>query len=168
LRNELAITDTYFVTRKNSYNTSILIANAERCFPSELINKVPNTVFDIRKTGKCLTFELNTATGFHVLRATETVIHNYWNNVNKESAHPKPKTINRYFAKIEKKDYGNKKVQTAIKQITDLHRNPLIHPKEKLNLDEAVSLFGICQSAISSMLKDIPVPKTNSLPVASP
>jgi len=144
LRNELAIADAYFVIRKGGYDTSVLIANAERCFLFELVNKVLNAVFDIREAGKCLVFELNTVVGFHVLRAIETVVRSYWDNVSKGSAHPRPKIMGRYFAEMEKKDYGSKKVRAAIKQITDLHRNPLIHPEEKLNLDEAVSFFGIC------------------------
>ncbi len=53
---------------------------------------------------------------------------------------------------------GSAKVLSCLQQIKDLHRNPLMHPEETLTLEEAISLFGICQSAISAMLKEIPDP----------
>jgi len=46
----------------------------------------------------------------------------------------------------------------SLQQIKDLHRNPLAHPEETLTLEEAVGLFGIVQSAINAMLKEIPDP----------
>jgi hypothetical protein len=156
LRNEMAVSDCYFVTRKGGYDTSVLIANAEKCFPSELATKVPRAIVDIREAGKCLAFELNTASGFHILRATESVVRSYWDNVSKGKPHPRPKTLGRYLGEMEKKDFGSKKARAALKQITDLHRNPLMHPEETLSLEDAVGLFGICQSAISAMLKEIP------------
>jgi hypothetical protein len=54
------------------------------------------------------------------------------------------------------KSIGNAKVLAALQQIKDPHRNPLAHPEETLTLEEAVGLFGIVQSAVNAMLKEIP------------
>lgn len=162
--NELLNTDSYFVTRKAGYDTSSLIGNAERCFPGGLAVKVPKAIPDIREAGKCLAFELSTASGFHVLRGMETVVHAYWTAASGGKAQPRPKTLGVYIKQLTKYGYGSPKVIAALQQIKDLHRNPLIHPEVTIDLDEAVSLFGMCNSAISAMLKEIPAP----IPAASP
>lgn len=155
LKSELAIADAYFVSRKGAYDSTALITNAEQIFHPDLVNKVPKAIIDIREGGKCLAFELSTAAGFHVLRATESVLKVYWDAVSKGKPHPRQKNIGVYLDKMEKDNLGSAKVRAVLKQIKDLHRNPLIHPDETLALDDAIGLFGICQSAIGAMLKEI-------------
>jgi hypothetical protein len=159
LRNELGTADVYFVTRKAGYDTSVLIANAEKNFSSELAAKVSGAIPDIREAGKCLAFEMSTAAGFHVLRAVEAVVRAYWDAVSKGKAHPRQKSLGVYLKKMRDTKVGAAKVLAILQQIKDLHRNPLAHPDETLTLEEAVGLFGIAQSAINAMLKDIPIPK---------
>ena len=164
LRNELAIADVYFVSRKAGFDTSILIANAEANFARELAIKVPAAIPDIREAGKCLAFELSTAAGFHVLRGTEAVVRAYWTAVSGGKPHPKQKNMGSYLKKMGEVKVGNAKVLAALQQIKDLHRNPLAHPEETLTLEEAVGLFGIAQSAVNAMVKEIPMPKPNPIP----
>jgi hypothetical protein len=160
-RSELLIADTYFVTGKYGYDTTTLISNTENCFPLDLGIKIPEAIADLREAGKCLAFELSTAAGFHVLRATESVVRQYWTAVTKGKPHPRPRTMGTYSRKLEELKLGDAKLRGTLKQITDLHRNPLIHPNESLTLDDAIGLFAICRSLIASMLKEIafPVPK---------
>jgi hypothetical protein len=164
LRASLFITDTYFVTGKAAYDTTTLIMNPEKMFPSDLGLKTPTAIPDIREAGKCLAFELSTASGFHVLRATETVVREYWTSVSNGAKHPRLKTIGTYAAKMEELGIGKDKVIATLKQISNLHRNPLIHPDESLTLEDAITLLGICQSAISAMLKEIPIPQSVIIP----
>jgi hypothetical protein len=158
LRNELAIADVYFVTRKAGFDTPILISNAEVNFAKELGTRVPQAIPDVREAGKCLAFELSTAAGFHVLRGAEAVVRAYWTAVSGAKPHPKQKNLGVYLKKMRDAGLGNAKVLAALQQIKDLHRNPLAHPEETLTLEEAVGLFGIVQSAINAMLKEIPDP----------
>ena len=57
---------------------------------------------------------------------------------------------------MEKAKIGDPLVISTLKTIKDLHRNPLIHPEEHLNVEEAVCLINIAFSAISYMMKQIP------------
>jgi hypothetical protein len=170
LKSELLVADAYFVTSKFGYDTTTLIGNAENHFPAELPTKSPESIGDLREAGKCLAFELSTAAGFHVLRATESVVRSYWTAVSKGAPHPRPKTMGTYARKLEEQKLGQKKTVETLKQITALHRNPLIHPNESLNLEEAIGLFAICRSAIAAMLKEIPaqVPKPPLASFAAP
>lgn len=61
---------------------------------------------------------------------------------------------------------GNSKVLSALKQMSDLHRNPLIHPDAVLIMDEALAVIGIARSATTLMLREIPSPPLNTTTVA--
>lgn len=154
----LAVADAYFVSSKGGYDTTVLILNAESCFPPDLALKAPRAIPDIREAGKCLAFELGTAAGFHIFRAIESVLRVYWDAEAKGRAAPSTKTLGSYLSQMEKHSVGSKKVKATLAQIKDLHRNPIAHPQDSLRLDEAISLFGICGSAIAAMLREIPAP----------
>jgi hypothetical protein len=47
------------------------------------------------------------------------------------------------------------KVTHHIKQVKDLHRNPLIHPEESLTTPEALTLWNLCTSLIGAMRSEI-------------
>lgn len=161
LANELLGADTYYVDRVSGFDTETLIWNAEKCFPAEFGNKVPEALPDIREAGKCLAFSLNTAAGFHALRAMEAVVRSYWSRVSGGKPHPEQKNLGAYIKSMDENNFGSKKVLSALKQIKDLHRNPLMHPEETLDSEDAIALWGICQSAISAMLKEISNPRND-------
>lgn len=157
-KDELANADAYFVTRKAGFDSSVLISNAEMNFSRDFPAKASGAIPDVREAGKCLAFEMSTAAGFHLMRAVEAVLRVYWDVVTENKPHPRQRNLGVYLKKMDNDDIGNAKVRACLRQIKDLHRNPLAHPEETLTLDEAVGLFGIAQSAINAMLKEIPLP----------
>jgi hypothetical protein len=157
LRADLSIADAYYVTRKGGYDTITLITNAEALFPEAIRTKVQSAIPEIQEAGKCLAFELCTASGIHIMRALEVVLKAYFKAVTKGEPLPKNRNIGAYLKKLEGGGYGDKKTIAALTQIKDLHRNPLVHPDETLTKDEAIGLWGIVISATGAMLKAIPV-----------
>jgi len=69
---------------------------------------------------------------------------------------PSNRNLGNYIKEMSDAGKGDRKVLAALKQIKDHHRNELMHPEERLTLDEAIGLMGITQSAIVAMLKEIP------------
>ena len=63
-----------------------------------------------------------------------------------------------YIAALTNQGAGDPIVLSALKDLKDLHRNPLIHPEHTLEIDEAIALLGSIQSVIVHMLKAIPLP----------
>lgn len=168
-RAELSNADAYYVTRKAGYDSLLLVENAENLFPNAIGLKVPASIADIRAAGRCLAFELGTASGFHIFRAVETVVRSYWDAVSNGVKHPDLKTLGNYAAELERSNFGELKTRETLKQMAKLHRNPLIHPEVNLDIEEAIGLFGICYSCIAAMLNEIPLPPTPialSLPAA--
>lgn len=166
LNAELGIADCYFVSRKGAFDTASLISAGELCFPPDLPAKAATSIADVRAAAKCLAFEVPTASGFHIMRALEAVIRSYWPVASSGKAHPKNKTMGSYIKNMNDKGYGSAKVRAVLQQIKDLHRNPLAHPDVTLEVDEASLLFGICQSAIAAMLREIPTPPSAPSPLA--
>jgi hypothetical protein len=71
-------------------------------------------------------------------------------------APPKVRNIGVYLESLKRLKKGDPKVIASIKQIADLHRNPLIHPETVLTMEEAISIMGISRSAVAAMLVEIP------------
>jgi hypothetical protein len=153
---ELAMSDAYYVLEKEPYSTLALITKGEALFPPSLHQKVPEAIFDMQEAGKCLAFEVPTAAAFHIHRATETVLRRYWNVVAASQAKPKQRNIGVYLNAMKRLKCGDEKVIAALSQMKDLHRNPIIHPDESLDMQEAIALVGIANSVVAAMLKEIP------------
>lgn len=166
---ELDSLNAYFVTQKGSHDTLTLLAAGEALFPANLGQKVPEAVFDVREAGKCLAFELPTACGFHVFRATESVLRAYYDHTTGGKARPKVRSLGVYIQALVKAGHGNPKVLAILKQMTDLYRNPLVHPEAVLVTEEALAIVGIARSAVSAMLAELPeVAPTTSMATSSP
>lgn len=156
---EFGMLELYKVGQKGGYNTSDLIVRGETLFPADLPIKVPAALFDVREATKCLAFELPTACAFHLHRANESVLHRYYDAVTGGAKRPKSRNMGDYLNSLSEKNMGNQQVRTALRDVKDLHRNPLIHPEHSLEtVDEAIDLLGAIRSLIGFMLREIPAP----------
>ena len=165
---ELSQTDTYFVSQKGCYSTIHLIDQAELIFPDSIRALLPpESIVDIRQGGRCLAFELPTAAGFHFMRATEAVLHKYYDVISGGKSRPRNRNMGRYIEALEKTHKVDPKILAVLRQIKDLHRNPIAHPEAVLNMEEATALLGIVQSAITTMISVVKTaPAGPALPIA--
>jgi hypothetical protein len=157
---ELNTLRAYLVTQKGIYSTADLVEHAEKTLPLSVIEKIPKgAVGEMQESGKCLAFECSTAAGFHVLRATELVLHCYYLACCTPSS---PDTLPNWGAYIaELRQCGTpaiNEVASLIQQIKDLNRNLIMHPEVALSTDEAFTLFELCKSAIILMAAALPSP----------
>ena len=169
LRAEFQTYPLYLATPKRGYDIGILTEAGNICFPEDLKNKVPEAVEDITQGTRCIAFELFTASGFHLHRANETVLRKYWNSVKPDKPiNLKNRTIGGYLKAMEDNNLQNEKLISSLRDLKDLHRNPLIHPNESIeNLDDAISLMNTIQSVMTLMLKDIhPSEQNDNKPVS--
>lgn len=75
-------TNAYAVATKGIYDTSLLITNADLVIPEDLRPVLSDVArYDLRESGRCLAFEVPTAAGFHVLRASEAIIKEYYKSL---------------------------------------------------------------------------------------
>lgn len=171
---ELSEATAYFVPSKGIYSTAALVDKADQCFPSDIASEIPEKArADWRSAGRCLAFNLLTASGFHVARAVEATMEAYymfhsgktetligWEAYcralealprNATDPAPSERTINEF------------------RQMKDDFRNPIMHPRVSLNEGDAKILFNNGESLIilmASEIKELRSTKTRSL--ASP
>ncbi len=154
LQGELGVQAVYLIWPKRAYDTNRLISAAGSIF-SEAVGSwlTKDEQYDIEQAGKCLAFETSTGAGFHLFRAAESVIRRYYQVV--VGTLPKPKMRNwGTYLKVLRECGASPKVTYAIEQIKELYRNPVMHPEERLSMDEAISLLGIVETFISTVYVD--------------
>ncbi|MEO5721074.1 MAG: hypothetical protein ABIR71_06355 [Chthoniobacterales bacterium] len=153
LRNTLAFVPAYCVTPKGILSSAKLVNNAEEMFSAANLARMSKiAVTDVQAAGRCLAFNLPTSSGFHIIRSLEAVVVDYI--VRKTGAKPPKRDLGAYVD-VLKKEKASDDVVFLIDQIRRLHRNPLMHPEDVLNADEAMDLFLLCRSAINTTLADM-------------
>ncbi|MFC1947245.1 hypothetical protein ACFLXY_04910 [Chloroflexota bacterium] len=172
LSEELATLSTYLASKKGIYSTSDLIDHAEKVFPDSVLSKLsPDVVREIQEAGKCLAFDIPTASGFHMLRATESVLHEYYLIVGKPKKKDKLENWGAYIAYLHKLTEPEaktgakivnhiKKVLALLQQVKDQDRNLIMHPEIVLNADDAFILFETTKTAIMTMVEKLSVYST--------
>jgi len=160
--------DVYSVSQKGIYSTSKLIESADEALPHDIRSMLTaDAIQDLREAGKCLAFGANTACGFHLMRATEGIIHKYYVSVTGQIPRRKERNWGAYVRNLNRHRNNNAdskadpKLIALIDQLREHHRNVLMHPEETLTADEALSLFGVCQSAIVAFVGGL---KSNTTP----
>jgi hypothetical protein len=165
----LGISDLYLVIKHGGFDTPDLISAGHAVFPIELPNKVPEAIGDVQQATRCIAFELPTAAGFHLHRANESVLHRYYDAVTGGKARPSGRNIGDYLNELNKHKKGDAKVKASLKDLKDLHRNPLIHPEHSLEtVDEAIDLLGSVRAVVGHMLRELPTLPPPAPPISTP
>ncbi len=165
LQSELNMVDLYLVTKRRGFDTFDLIENGDVLFPEDLAKKVPEAIPDVKQGARCLAFELPTASGFHLHRANEFVLRRYFDAVSNGAERPNSRNMGDFLNQMRSLGVGEAVVLSALKDLKDLHRNPLVHPEHSLEtVDDAIALLGSIRGVVIHMLKRIPKSNSSLLP----
>jgi hypothetical protein len=169
LGEELRLVDTYSVSRKGIYSTTELIERADGIFPEAIrLQLSSQTRKDIVQAGKCLAFETGTACAFHIFRAVETVIIQYYEHTVGTLPHTRLRNWGLYLQRMRKAK-ADEKILELLQHLKDEYRNPITHPDVDMTVEEALELLGLAVGVISKMTRAlISTPPTASLPSGSP
>lgn len=161
LQAEFGVGNFYLVGRKGGYEISVLVESGMDIFPSDLATKVPEAVLDLKKATRCIAFELETAAAFHLHRAMEAVVRKYWDVTTSGQPHPKNRSIGSYIAEMEKISAGDARLLSALRDLKDFHRNPILHPDQSLEtIEEAIALLNGIYNVMVYILRYIPTSDT--------
>lgn len=159
----------YNVPQLQAYNSRILVEQGERLLPEAALNKLKEQRFevalhDVRIAGRCLAFDLWTATGFHIARATERLIQEYWLQERKSTSLPAkgsrtwvnlckdlqgtpPPKPGHMPKKNPIQPAGSQRLVKFLLVIGEEYRNPLIHPDQSLEQTDGSLLLEGCMRA---------------------
>jgi len=158
-REEMREAATYLVPSRGIYDTAKLVDSADQAFPLILQSHIPEKAREEWKgAGRCLAFGLLSASGFHVARAVEAMLETYCDAFGIKNL-PKIKPWGVYVAALEKLATAtpcpDERTVSAIRQMKDDWRNPLMHPRVVLTEAEARMLFSIGESLIIAMANEV-------------
>jgi len=155
LQDELDRIVSYTVTPKGSLDVRTLVKKLSEYYPKSTLELLDKFITDeIDHAGRCLAFELPTSCGFHILRAVETSMKGYLHAATGEL----PKKMNNrnwgeYIQRLE--NNGAHTDLIDVLRVLKSKRNPLMHPTDNLDVDEAISLLCICQAGIDVLVADV-------------
>lgn len=150
---------TYRVPNRGIYSTPKLIDSADEAFPDELLPFIPDkTRDDWKSAGRCLAFNLLSASGFHVARAVEGIMEAYYKRFTGKKR--ELKSWNDYIVALEAVDQTQKpapspKTISELRQMKDDYRNPILHPRIVLGVADARMLFANGESLIIGMAQEL-------------
>ncbi len=134
---------------------TILIEKGETVLSERTLSSLSASIkSDLREAARCLAFDIPTAVGFHIFRAVEAVVKEYFKTPSFSTPGKYRKNLGGYIEILENNRVDNK-ITDMLRHLKDNYRNPILHPQDSLESDEADSLFGVAKSAITIMVKDI-------------
>lgn len=153
LRTELRDLEVYFVSPVGIYSTTALLTKAVAMFGDDAALLPDDTAIEFNEAGKCLAFSLYTAAGFHLLRAVESAVRIYYDELSNGAARPTRGPMGVYLNELLKLSGVDTDLVAVLRQIKTLHRDPIAHPEAVLSQTEVTSLVGIAHSAISRIIE---------------
>lgn len=166
---EMRETATYFVPRRGIYYTPALVDAADETFPPELLPFISEKAkADWKSAGRCLAFNLLSASGFHVARAVEGQLESYYQLFSGKNGH----TLHGWheyiqaletIAKKEPTPCPSAKTLAELDQMRKDYRNPIVHPRVVLKISDARMLFANGESLIIAMAQELAEISQNGL-----
>ena len=167
---EMREATTYFVPRRGIYWTPALVDAADETFPTDLRPHIPEkTRVDWRSAGRCLAFNLLSASGFHVARAVEGILESYYQLF---SGKPDATLVSwaAYLKALEgfasQTPAPTEKTLAELRQMKDDYRNPVVHPRVVLSESDARMLYANGESLIIAMAQEIQSAAASGLQLA--
>ena len=157
LKNDMPEMSTFAVAQIGIYRTEDLINKAYFQITEDLRPYLmPLALSDVTEAGKCLAFRVPTAAAFHLSRAIETGMNQYY-----EALTDKP-----FELKDAARNWGTKtnalvsagadgKITEYLVHIRKAYRNPITHPDVILEPTEAFNFFSQSIGVISMMLGEV-------------
>jgi hypothetical protein len=156
LHAELQGFDAYVVTPKR-IDVEKLLSNVGGLLAPDVFDSLPTIAqFDFEEAGKCIAFERPTAAAFHLLRATESVLRDYYRSMVKQK---RVKVllwgpIVTHLRKVQKMK-GKTALLNNLDNIRVSFRNPTQHPDKVYDIQEAQDLWSLCVEVINRMVADL-------------
>jgi len=159
----------FLASSKGLFHPEDLNDRAHHHLPEEIRNRLSaQCLLDIKDSGRCLAFDLGTASVFHMMRAIEDVMKAYYahltgktiEQVNMEAEEEndkKKKIVQTWGSYIEalKKANADQFIVAQLDEIKNVCRNPVCHPDENMTIEEALRLFGMGIFIIGEMVARI-------------
>jgi hypothetical protein len=153
-----AMTKRVYMLPARRYSTEYLLVSPSQLLKDGVFGKLNEIArSDFESSCRCILFGEATASAFHIIRATESVLKDYYYTHRKRNRLEKPMwgpMIDQLRAK--KKGAPPASLLAALDNIRVTYRNPTQHPEALYTIDGAQDLFGVCSDVIGKMCDELP------------
>ncbi|MEQ1686169.1 MAG: hypothetical protein ABL916_21175 [Burkholderiaceae bacterium] len=152
-----AITKRIYVLPSRRFNTECLLAEPHKLLKAGAFEKLEEIAkLDFASSCRCILFGEATASAFHILRATESVLKSYYCHHRRQKRLAKPmwgNMVDQLRAKSKNKPPVS--LLASLDLIRTAYRNPTQHPEAIYEIDSAQDLFGVCLDVIGKMAEEL-------------
>lgn len=151
LEAELRATFAYSVSPKRS-DVGRLIDDPASLLAPNVFNKLPDIAkYDLREAGRAIAFELPTASAFHLMRAVESVLRQFYATVVRRGR--RAKMWGEIVADIRTRRVAEKHqiLLNHLDHIRSAFRNPTQHPDAQYDVQQAQDLWSLSVDVINRM-----------------
>jgi len=156
LDDEIQKAPIFCLDRIGNLSTDSLLDGAHKGYAPEVVSVLTQACKDeIDEGGRCLAYERATASGFHTLRSVEIAVKQYLLGIPDFVMPPLRRQNWGEYIKLLNDNSAERVAVDTLHNIKENYRNPLMHPEDTLQLNEAISLFSVCQSMIETLVADM-------------
>ncbi|MCH8823689.1 MAG: hypothetical protein IH984_09305 [Planctomycetes bacterium] len=153
LEAEIKGLEAYVVTPKR-LDVKRLMDDPGSLLAPKVFGKLPSIAqFDLAEAAKCIAFERPTAAAFHILRATEDVLRDFYKTLARQKRVKLMWGLMVSDLKKRKKAEKHQVLLAHLDHIRLAFRNPTQHPEATYDIHEVQDLWGGCVEAINRMAK---------------
>ena len=151
---EAADRHVFFVPNRR-INLDWLLQNPAKLLPEGVFDALPDIAkYDLAEAGKCIAYSVPTGAAFHILRASEAVLRDYYCRIIHRNR-VAPLTWGAITADFKKhRTKPSAEILENLDYIRRNFRNPTSHPEARFDLEEAQRLFQLCIDAIARIISD--------------
>lgn len=156
LEAELRSTYAYSLTPKR-IDVGMLIEEPEKLLAPGAYDRIPEIArFDLSEAGRCIAFETPTAAAFHLMRATEAVLRDFYAATVLRGR--RAKMWGEIIREIRGKAVGKKHevLLNHLDHIRAAFRNPTQHPDARYDVHEIQDLWSLSVDVINRMATHLP------------
>lgn len=150
---ELAGAFAYTLTPKR-LDVQRLVEDPSSLLAPSVFQHLPDIAkYDLAAAGKCIAFELPTSAAFHILRATEAVLRQFYSSLVIRGA--KARMWGEIVAELRKKRTASKHTELLnhLDHIRTAFRNPTQHPEARYDISEVQDLWSLAADVINRMVR---------------
>lgn len=133
----------YLTSRRGMYHPNDLVDHADEHLTDEAMEYMPEQCrIDIRAAGRCLAFDVETASAFHMLRAIESALGVYYHRLTGKTF--KEAGVTRNWGKYIEALREAGAIEGVIIQLEAIRitrRNPILHPEENVDRNDGLRIF---------------------------
>ena len=147
--------DVFTVTPIALYDTRRLLLHPELKFTDRVRAVLPtHFIADLKEATRCLLFDIPTACAFHICRATESLILEYYESLSGHKWVGARRDWNEYIQQLTKEG-APEHITTRLHEIRKFDRNAYVHPDKDVTIEEAPVLFELCAGVDYRMADEI-------------